>query len=274
MTVQTVPSVPVPKPADQVPATPVADAPSGGAAPAAAGSDAPPTVAAVTPPAASDSAAALPEGPKPAEPAVPKEDWRDKRIATLTARLRERERQGATPQPAAAGEAPLTQADVDRLADQKAAAIAAAQSFNERCNAAAIAGRAAFPDFNTRLGELTKLVDRQDQESVGTYNRFLQAALETGQAPKVIHALGGDLNEAARIMALPPAAQGVALARLADKEPEPVSRVPKPITPVGGRGAAATEIDPRDPERADNLTTDAWMERRAAQIAARPGGQR
>jgi hypothetical protein len=65
----------------------------------------------------------------------------------------------------------------------------------------------------------------------------VQAAIATGAASDVLNALGSDVDEAARITALPPVAMAVELAKLAGKlsvkESPQVSRAPAPIAPVG-----------------------------------------
>ena len=74
-------------------------------------------------------------------------------------------------------------------------------------------------------------------------------------------------------------AMAVELARLAaklpveeaDKTVAAVSGTAKPITPVGSRGQSHVEIDPRDPDKADGLTTAEWMRRREAQVSRTSG---
>jgi hypothetical protein len=119
------------------------------------------------------------------------------------------------------------------------------------------------------VDELRKLADPNDPISMATYNGFLAAALETGEAPKLIYALGSDLNEANRILSLPPLKMAVELTKLAAKPEQQISKASKPITPLNGRGVAHEAVDPTDPTRADALSTKAWMERRNAQLAAR-----
>lgn len=224
--------------------------------------------------------------PKPAPaPAADNVDWRERRIATLTARLREAQEAlaasakpgaSAPTDPAAAAAKPaLSEAELQARVEERAQALAASKAFNDACNAVATQGREAYgeAEFNGRVAELVKLRDVNDPTSVANYNSFLAAAIETGQAPKLIDMLGRDLNEAARVLALPPVRMGIELARLAERDPEEISKAPKPIKPVGARSAAHTEIDPTDPSRAGQLSTAEWMRRREAQIAKRQGRQ-
>ena len=220
----------------------------------------PPPEPSTTPPPVAVEAAPKPE-PKP-------EDWRDKRIAQLTAKLKDAQAK-PKPEDKPKPEGGESEAEINARAEQLAAQRVALDSFNKACAEAAEKGRAEFPDFQSRVNELSRLVDRNDPASVGAYNEFIVAALETGEAPKIIHALGGDLNEAARILSLPPIKRAVELTRLAAKTPAEISKTPKPITPVGSKGPAHTAIDPTDPERADGLSIDAWMARRNEQIKAR-----
>lgn len=237
----------------------------------------PPPVEPPTEPPAVEPKAAPPTEPptEPTEPPKepPSQDWRDRRIAQLTARLREEQAKNAKPPTAdPPATAPgLTEADVER----RAAELAATQTFNRMCNDAAQAGRQAYPDFDSKVNELRRLVDVNDPASVAAYNSMLAAAIETGEAPRLLHELGSDLNEASRILALPALKMGVELTRLALGGVAPGgTRAPKPITPVRATGAPHTAIDPTDPDRSDALSTAEWMRRREAQLATRQGDRR
>jgi hypothetical protein len=208
--------------------------------------------------------------PEPAPSATP--DWRDRRIATLTRRLREM--QESQPRPTAPP-VPSQQPDVTQLSNQqieaRARELSAIQDFNRRCDETALAGRAAFGEveFNGRINNLQKLVDHSDPASVQAYNSLLIAAIDTGEGPKVLHALGADLNEAQRILALAPTKMAVELTRRALAPQPEVSAAPKPITPVRGNGGSHSAITPDDADRADHLSTSEWMRRREAQVRER-----
>lgn len=240
----------------------------------------PPPAASSDPPA--DPPQPPPEGgdgnPPPPVSAEPKSDWRDKRIATLAAqkadlaaRLASYEANPNPPNPPPNPDpnAPtLTQADVDRLALERAQQISAANAFNAQCNEVAKAGKAAYPDFDARLSELQRVVDPNDMASRQMYNMFLSAAIETGRGADIIYELGGDLNEATRIMSLSPVKLGMELAKLSSRDPNNITSAPKPITTLGGRNASHSGIRPDDPDRADTLSTKEWMARREKQIQA------
>lgn len=220
--------------------------------------------------------------PKPS-PAVA-QDWRDRRIKTLTARLREEERKNANAGAAgsvgaddggSAAPAPASEAELEALVDQRAAERTAVAEFNRQCEEVATQGRAEFgeDEFNSRIRGpqgLTSLIDPGDPQDVVRYNQLLIAAIETGEAAKLLHSLGGNLNEAARIMALSPVKMAVELTRMAARPVAELSQAPKPIRPVATGGARNHEaIDPTDTDRADRLSTGEWMRRREAQLATR-----
>lgn len=221
----------------------------------------------------SDSPAAVVDPEPLATPAKKITDWRDQRIATLTAQNKELRAANKTAVPAPGAPAGLVPGspEFEQEVDNRASAQAQIAEFNRQCNSAAAEGRTAYADFDARVGALKQLVDNNNPSEVLGYNQFLSAALETGAASTVLHALGGDLDEAARILALPPVRMAVELTKLATKveEEKKLSGAPRPIRPVGGRGVTHEAIDPADPDRADGLSTKAWMERRERQLAQR-----
>lgn len=203
-------------------------------------------------------------------------DWRDREIARLRARLQEERSRTSSPQvqPQATptqGAAPVP--DLDSMVSARVAQL----EFDRRCAAAAEEGKKAFGEdaFQRSVQGLMNLVDRNDNQQVDRYNTFLLAALETGEAPKLVHSLGSDPDEAARIMALPATRMAVELTRLAAKEPQKISRAPRPINPVASTSRMNTSpILPDDPDRGDQLSTREWMRRREEQIAtARAAGR-
>jgi hypothetical protein len=208
-----------------------------------------------------------------ATPKPQAEDWREKRIKQLTARLREQESRAgasATPDPNAtpATDPALTQAQIRAEAER----LAAAQRFADQCNEAVEAGKRAFgaEQFTARVADLRKIVDPSNPAEAGSYAQMIEQVIETGEAPKLIYALGADLNLASELMALSPAKRAMKLAQLAlaKGEPEP-SAAPKPITPITPKGDTHTPISAADASRADKLSTREWMARRQADIDAR-----
>jgi hypothetical protein len=220
---------------------------------------------------------------EPPPSAKPAQDWRDKRIAKLTAQLRDLQSKTghtavagapAAPPPAAVVAMPGTKefdALVEERAEVKATAKAATIAFNEACNQTAAKGRESFSDFDSRVQALQQLVNPADVGEAQAYNNFLFAAMETGDGARVLHALGGNLDEAERILALPPVKMGIELAKLAlGKGPDQaISNAPKPITPVGTTRSSNARIDPTDTDNSDRLSTAEWMKRRNEQEDAR-----
>lgn len=214
--------------------------------------------------------------PPPTTTEPPAQDWRDKRIATLTRRLRELQEKGVSttvaPPPSTPPAAPLSPpTDLDALVNQKAMELSAVQDFNRRCDQAALEGRTTFgeSEFNGRINNLRKLVDNTDPQSVQAYNAMLMAALETGDAPRLLHDLGADLNEAQRLLLLTPTKMAVELTKRAAMPTPTVSNAPRPINPVGTRPGSHERIAPDDPDRADHISTAEWMRRREEQVAQR-----
>jgi hypothetical protein len=164
---------------------------------------------------------------------------------------------------------PPNQELIDQQIQQRAQALADQQEFNRRCNEVAEVGRRTYTDFDAQVGRLVGMVDPNDPQGVATYNEFLNAALETGEASKLIHALGGDLDEASRIFSLPPRRMAVELTRMAARPVQELSAAPRPINPASTNAQAQrTSTSPDDPG-SDNMSTAEWMRRRNEQIETR-----
>lgn len=159
-------------------------------------------------------------------------------------------------------ETPLSQADIDRLADEKANAKVAAQRVNDRCNEIARLGAKEFKgDFDKAMAEvhsISPLFDRQ-----GRPEPLMQAILETDEPHKVLHYLGTNPDVAEEIAEMSPLRAARRLGQIerdmAAKPPEPKpSNAPKPLQPVKS-AAASGEPDPsKDPA--------GWMKWRNEQL--------
>ena len=159
---------------------------------------------------------------------------------------------------------------------------ASRQNFNERCNTAATEGRTAHSDFDkVVLGDLTSISPVVGQNGKPVLPQtLLEAALETGQASEVLYALGQDVNEASRIMALRPVAQAVELAKFAAKlattssaEPELddegkpiIANVSKAPPPIKARTKQASVKPAWKPEDTENFSTEEWIRNREKQV--------
>src|SRR5215467_9688737 len=271
---------------------------NGGGSPGPGGQpDPPPPPITEPPPAGGDQGGTGDPPPPPSADAPPATDWRDRRIGEQQQRLRERNARIAQLEAelnVARGGQPPTQpppgngqgyqqqqpnqptftgppGDIQRQINEAAAALAAGQEFTRRCNEVAEAGRKVYNNFDQRVQRLVGLVDGNDQQQVQAYNNFLSAAMETGQATRLIYDLGGDLNEASRIMAMEPVKMAVELTRLSARvTTTDQTGAPRPLTPIssGVQGQRAS-IQPDDPDSADNLSTEDWMARREEQVASR-----
>lgn len=213
----------------------------------------------------------------------PDESWQRRRLDQQTAKLRDEQQKTARLEQeladakaaiAANGAGARTvgfdETEVERRANIRATELAAQQQFTNQITKVETDGRAAYPDFDAKIrGSFIQLVDAQDPTSAAAYNLLLQAAIETGEAPKLLYALANDMNEASRILALPPVRMGVELARMAAKPEQQLSAVARPLVPVGQHGPQHLSISPSDPDRADQLSTATWMERRNKEIEAR-----
>lgn len=186
------------------------------------------------------------ETKEPDEP-KPKEDPVEKRIARLTARnyaiQRERDELEArlaalerAARPADKQDEP-TPADFHRSVREEAEKLVKAETFNRECDRVAELGAKEFPDFNSAIGSLWPMLG-------GFKPDLVEAALEAGNAHKVLYALSQDPDEAERIAKLPPNRMGAAIAKLAAAPPpaapapKPVSKAPAPIKPITGAAKA------------------------------------
>lgn len=186
----------------------------------------------------------------------------EKRLARLAFKEREaRNRARALEEEVARlrGQAPPLSPDdaTEKLVQERAAALAAQQVFNDKANAVHRQGLETFPDFQQRLNEL-------HAAGVNLTNPMVEAAIDVGDAHKVIHYLARNIDEAETIVALPPARMGAALAKIAAKiaatPVRSVSKAPPPIKPLGGKGRAEPNEDTmpiseymaREDERARN----------------------
>lgn len=213
-------------------------------------------------PATEEVAKPASEEPKPAEAEKPKQTpWFQRRIDDLTREKWEERRRAdaleaalkAIPRPEQPEGEPkpvpaLTPTDVER----RAAEIAATNEFNRRSNEIYDAGTKDFPDFDQSLKTFQMLG--------GLPPALIEAAQEAGDAHKILHQLGKNPDEAARILSLPPVRMAAAVAKLASAPapaPRPISSAPAPIKPITGQGTAD-----KDPEKMTMAEWVAWHDKR------------
>lgn len=198
------------------------------------------------------------------EEAEKKTPWFQKRISEVTREKYEAKRQAdesaqevqrLTEQLARfqAGDTEGDQSSVQHLARQEAERIVAARSFDERCNKVHAEGIKEFPDFGKAVSDL---------QMVGATTQFWELATESDAAAKLLHHLGQDLDEAARIASLPPVQMARELTKLEYKlaqapAPKPASKAPAPVKPIGSGGVADSGLR-------DDLSMDEWARRHNA----------
>lgn len=207
------------------------------------------------------------ETPETTEEKAKKEPWFQKRIGELTREKYEARRQAETAaeearqvreqlQALQRGEQVQPTGDVETLIQKEARRLLAETTFNEACNKVYAAGKTEFPDFDASLANL---------QMVGTNRELLEFVAASDAGAKLIHHLGKDLDEAARISALSPVLMARELTKLELKlsqpQTKPVSKAPAPITPIAGSGPTS-----KDPSEMTDAEFAKW---RRAQIAQR-----
>lgn len=145
----------------------------------------------------------------------------------------------------------------------------AAKDFERTCATIAEAGKAKYPDWAARMNEFNRLGNIPPE--------IIEAANATGKATDLLYELAGDLNEAYRIMQLPPIQAGIAIAKRADAigggRSASVSRLgAESGGPVGGgaRGGARGSAADADPLSMDRPIGD-WLRDRDKAVAIRQG---
>lgn len=195
-----------------------------------------------------------PEQPEEEAPKPKHKPWFQERIDQLTREKHEERRRAEALEARLKQSGDLTpEATPDsNLVEQKAQEIVRQRQFDEKCNAVYSSGATDFPDFDDKLANFRLLG--------GLPPTVLEAVTELPDAHKVLHALGSNMDEAARIFNLPPVPMAVALAKLSGAAPKakPVSSAPPPIRPIDG-----TPTGSPDP---DKMSVDEWVKWREAEI--------
>lgn len=159
-----------------------------------------------------------------------REKWEARRDADAARQLADRlQAQGAS-----APAEPAAQ-DIERLVQQRAVELRDIETFNAGCNATYAKGKSEIPDFDSAVQGYSLLG--------GAPRPFLEAVTELPNGPQVYYALSKDLDEAQRVLSLPPVRMAVELTRISQKlaAKPAVSSAPAPIKPIGGSGASDAE---------------------------------
>jgi hypothetical protein len=200
------------------------------------------------------------EQEKPSEPEKPKhKPWFQERIDQLTREKYEERRRAealearlaeqlADPEKKAAPETP----DLDKLVAERAAELRRTEQFNAKCDEIYSSGKSEFADFDDTLGNF-KLLG-------GLSQPLLEAVTQLPDAHKVLHHLGSNMDEAARILSLAPVPMALELAKLSQSapKPKPVSKAPPPIKPIDGQ--------PTGTKSPEDMSMEEWVEWREAQL--------
>lgn len=211
--------------------------------------------------------------------------WAQQRIDTLTRQLRDAERGGEASKAIVAtltgqldeakraGKVTIVQPSQDEIM-RAAANISANNEYLAKTNKIMQDGQTAFPDFQSSVQKLHMIspftVKGQDGSTIPNMPReFIEAVMEVDAPERVLHELALPVHndEAARIMALPVARQGVALAKFAaGLKPEvKVSSVAAPPTRTVGGTTRHTTANLED----EKLPIADFMKLRETQIADR-----
>lgn len=147
-------------------------------------------------------------------------------------------------QPPQPGQPPL---DAVEEAKRQLRAEAELREFNEACNKTFASGAAEYGDtsFRDAVGALNAV-------GAGTHADFLQAVTQLPDGHRLYPLLAADLDNAARILAMPAPRMAVELAKLAlaapaaepapESTPPPVTQAPAPIRTI--RGGSARQPNP------------------------------
>lgn len=156
----------------------------------------------------------------------------------------------------------LTEEDVERLADEKAAKKLAENTFNRESNKIFDAG---VKEFSTE--GFKEALDMLNQVSGELSPNFVEALMELDFPQRVIMALADDPDEAGRILALSPIRMAAALAKVKPKDPpkkaSKISGAPDPIVPVGGGNKGGKSYE--------EMSDEEYAEARDAELAKKQG---
>jgi hypothetical protein len=162
--------------------------------------------------------------------------------------------------------------DIETLVNQRVELI----QYNSECNRIAEDGKKEFTDFNDAIGNLVnvgliELVDPMERNPKPL--PFLQMTANLENPHKVLHYLGSNPDEAAKLRALDKVQLARELTKLEFKLNQPksvsISNAPPPIKPING--VAKGEIDILNPPK--DMSMEEWVaanrKRRQAARAAR-----
>lgn len=236
------------------------------------GAETPPPAEGTPPPAAAEAQ----PGTEPPPPAPkPTFDYRDKEIERLRGlrdKLREQLAQATNTSQVPGESTPEYEARVEARARALSEEQTKVLEWNRRCQEVLDLGRGRFQDFDGAIQTLVKNYDRGDPQEARQYDALLAAAMETGEAPRLLYGLSQDLGKFRDLIAKAPMRMAVELARMAAALPQEKtqSEAPRPLgLKVGSQGVHYETIEPDDIVNGGKLTTAEWMARREKQARER-----
>jgi hypothetical protein len=154
----------------------------------------------------------------------------------------------------------LTEDEVNKRATKLAAEKNAQDAFDAACDRLSKKATKLDKEFDSKVAEMAEEVAPIPGAMIGILDD-----LDNG-AEVLVH-LTENTDEYEKLIALPPAKMGVALAKLSTKIEKPqrkLSSAPDPITPNSGNRPSATTKDLRDTK---GLNTKDWIKERERQLA-------
>ena len=204
-------------------------------------------------------------------------DWKDKRIAKLTAKnhahqqtIADLQRQLQAQGNGSAQNAGETTAAYNERIRLEAERLVAQREFNAACERMNDAGTKAWGgEFTEAINQIRELVDRNDQRSVAGYFALLEAAAETGNGHQVLYELGKNSELAERLMLASPTKMAVGVAKLAAGgeargEGSAPRSGPRPMPRLAAKNVEIGAMTPDDP-RSDKMSTAEWVKARYKQ---------
>lgn len=160
----------------------------------------------------------------------------------------------------------LTEADIDRIANERATELQRQRSIGTRVTKVLEAG-SKLEGFNAAVDAVAEVVPFTDRK--GQPTPFIEAVLDADDPAAVLKHLGDNPDEAEELADLTPAQLGRRLAKLEDRLKQgakKTSAAPKPLATVGNNNAGAEP----DPSRMTDAQFNAW---RRKQIEAKRGAR-
>lgn len=156
----------------------------------------------------------------------------------------------------------MSPAEQEAMITARAEEKARMMEFTKECNKIYESGTKAFDDFGKSLEAFNQLGGLNTPQGAN----LVAASMETDDPHKVLYALSKDLDEASRLMSLPPIRQAAALIKFANSlaaKPAAKSKAPPPIKGLNGQADSTRNMDD------DSMDMNEWIATRERQLAER-----